>query len=85
MGFRTVVLLSCAMSKENVAVEMHLHSDQGFQYTSRVYVDLTEEYSITPSTSRRRNNNALAENFFSILKTECIIARKSTPLFRLSL
>ncbi|MBQ8895114.1 MAG: IS3 family transposase, partial [Clostridia bacterium] len=31
-------------------------------------------YNITPSMSRRGNpyDNALAENFFSILKTECI-------------
>jgi len=33
---------------------------------------LTKEYHITPSISRRGNpyDNALAENFFSILKTE---------------
>ena len=35
---------------------------------------LTQSYGITPSMSRRGNpyDNALAENFFSILKTECI-------------
>jgi transposase InsO family protein len=35
---------------------------------------LTKSYGITPSMSRRGNpyDNALAENFFSILKTECI-------------
>ena len=50
------------------------HSDQGFQYTSEPYYRLNKEYGITPSMSRRGNpyDNALAENFFSILKTECI-------------
>ena len=54
--------------------ELHLHSDQGFQYTSQAYFDLTKEYGILPSMSRRGNcyDNALVENFFGILKTECI-------------
>ena len=40
--------------------------------------NLTKDYGITPSMSRRGNcyDNALAENFFSILKTECIYRRK---------
>lgn len=58
--------------------ELHLHSDQGFQYTSQAYLDLTKEYGILPSMSRRGNcyDNALAENFFGILKTECIYRHK---------
>ena len=63
-----------AMQKEKVTAELQLHSDQGSQYTSQAYFDLTQEYGITPSMSRRGNcyDNAMAENFFSILKTECI-------------
>ena len=64
-----------AMQKEKkVAAELQLHSDQGSQYTSQAYFDLTKEYGITPSMSRGGNcyDNAMAENFFSILKTECI-------------
>ena len=63
-----------AKRKEVVTAELQLHSDQGFQYTSHPYFKLTKEYNITPSMSRRGNpyDNALAENFFSILKTECI-------------
>ena len=58
--------------------ELQLHSDQGFQYTSQAYFNLTREYNITPSMSRRGNcyDNALAENFFGILKTECIYRHK---------
>ena len=67
-----------ARRKEKVTAEMQLHSDQGFQYTSQAYFKLTQQYGITPSMSRRGNpyDNALAENFFSILKTECIYRTK---------
>ena len=63
-----------AKSKEKVTEEVQLHSDQGFQYTSQAYFNLTTSYNITQSMSRKGNpyDNALAENFFSILKTECI-------------
>ena len=63
-----------AKKKEKVTAELQLHSDQGFQYTSHAYFNLTKSYGITPSMSRRGNpyDNAMAENFFSILKTECI-------------
>ena len=63
-----------AKKKEKVTAEPQLHSDQGFQYTSHQYFKLTKSYNITPSMSRKGNpyDNALAENFFSILKTECI-------------
>lgn len=63
-----------AKRKEKITAELQLHSDQGFQYTSQAYFNLTKEYGISPSMSRRGNpyDNALAENFFSILKTECI-------------
>ncbi len=63
-----------ATKREKVTAELQLHSDQGFQYTSHAYFKLTKLYNITPSMSRRGNpyDNALAENFFSMLKTECI-------------
>jgi putative transposase len=63
-----------AKEKEAVTEELHLHSDQGFQYTSHGYFNLTKEYGIIPSMSRRGNclDNAPAENFFGTLKSECI-------------
>lgn len=68
------IRLAMKREKKRVAAELQLHSDQGFQYTSQAYFELTKEYGITPSMSRRGNcyDNAMAENFFSILKTECI-------------
>ena len=67
-----------AKKREKVTAELQLHSDQGFQYTSHAYFKLTKSYNITPSMSRKGNpyDNALAENFFSILKTECIYRTK---------
>ena len=66
--------IKAAKRKEKVTEEVQLHSDQGFQHTSQAYFKLTQSYGIIPSMSRRGNpyDNALAENFFSILKTECI-------------
>ena len=72
------IRLAVKKEKKKVAAELQLHSDQGFQYTSREYFKLTQSYGITPSMSRRGNcyDNAMAENFFSILKTECIYRLK---------
>ena len=74
--------IKAAKRKENVTAQLQLHSDQGFQYISQAYYKLTQRYGITPSMSRRGNpyDNALAENFFSILKTECIYRTKIATL-----
>jgi len=70
--------LAMKTEKKRAAEELQLHSDQGFQYTSHAYFQLTQSYGITPSMSRRGNpyDNAMAENFFSILKTECLYRHK---------
>ncbi len=70
--------IRAAKKKEKVTAELQLHSDQGFQYTSHAYFKLTKSYHITPSMSSKGNpyDNAMAENFFSILKTECIYRTK---------
>ena len=72
------IRLAMKAEKKRVAAELQLHSDQGFQYTSQAYFKLTQQYGITPSMSRHGNcyDNAMAENFFSILKTECIYRHK---------
>ena len=72
------IRLAMKKEKKRVAAELQLHSDQGFQYTSHAYFKLTQSYGITPSMSRKGNpyDNAMAENFFSILKTECIYRHK---------
>lgn len=74
--------LAMKKEKKRVAAELRLHSDQGFQYTSQGYFNLIQSYGITPSMSSKGNpyDNAMAENFFSILKTECIYRHKPKTL-----
>nr|WP_246050179.1 IS3 family transposase [Aquibacillus sediminis] len=49
-----------------------LHSDQGMQYRSNKYYELSKEYNFTPSMSRKGTclDNASAEGFFSHFKAE---------------
>ena len=76
------IRLAMKKEKKRGAAELQLHSDQGFQYTSQAYFKLTQSYGITPSMSSKGNpyDNAMAENFFSILKTECIYRHKPRSL-----
>lgn len=73
-----------SIAKTNSQAELQLHSDQGFQYASQSYFTLTTQYGITPSMSRRANpyDNAMAENFFSILKSECIRLYKPVTILQ---
>lgn len=51
-----------------------LHSDQGWQYRMQEYQDKLREKGLIQSMSRKATclDNAVAENFFSLLKTELI-------------
>jgi len=62
-----------------------LHSDQGFQYTSKPFNRKLKEFGIIGSHSRRGNcfDNACIESFFSHLKTEKIYLTKLTSIFDL--
>jgi len=63
-----------ALKQEKVTNGLALHSDQGSQYTSKAYFDLTQEYHVSPSMSSPGcpYDNAAMENFFGTLKTECL-------------
>lgn len=67
-----------AIQKEKAAVGIALHSDQGSQYTSQAYFDLSQEYHFCPSMSSPGcpYDNAAMENFFGTLKTECLYRTK---------
>lgn len=49
-----------------------VHSDQGWQYQNRKYQQQLKEKGLKQSMSRKGNclDNAMAENFFGLLKTE---------------
>ena len=63
-----------ALIREKVAGGLVLHSDQGSQYTSKAYFDLSQEYHFLPSMSSPGcpYDNAAMENFFGTLKSECL-------------
>jgi transposase InsO family protein len=74
----TLVYRTIEQAKKEVANGLILHSDQGSQYTSLGYLNLTKQYGILPSMSRAGMplDNAPIENFFGILKAECVNRQK---------
>ena len=50
-----------------------IHSDQGYQYTSKAYDETLRYYGITPSYSAKGTplDNAPIESFYSTFKQEC--------------
>ena len=68
--------LKKARKNRNVQ-DVLLHSDQGFQYTSRQYNNALKKYKMKASMSRKGNgwDNASMENFFSHFKSECFRLR----------
>lgn len=66
--------LKIAFNKINKLEKIILHSDQGYQYTSRFYSKTLLENGIIQSMSNRGNclDNAPCECFFSHLKSELV-------------
>lgn len=54
--------------------QLIFHSDQGIQYASYVFSDALKHCGVIQSMSRKGNcwDNAVAENFFKVLKSELI-------------
>lgn len=71
-----------AMQSEKPEKPPLLHSDGGGQYRSYDHKKVVEEYGLIPSMSKPATpgDNAMAENFFSIFKTECIYLEKPKTL-----
>lgn len=71
-----------AMKNAKPSGGLMLHSDNGFQYASRAYFNVTKANGIEPSMSSVGcpYDNACAENFFSMLKTECIYRARPETL-----
>ncbi|QDX94120.1 IS3 family transposase [Brevibacillus laterosporus] len=73
--FKTCFRYFGAVSKTKRRVlEAILHSDQGFQYTSKQYNKRLRDFGVRGSHSRKGNclDNACIESFFSHLKTETL-------------
>lgn len=54
--------------------QLIFHSDRGVQYASHAFTNMLRYYKVTQSMSRKGNcwDNAVAENFFRILKSEMV-------------
>lgn len=59
------------------------HSDRGVQYCCDAYVDMLKSHGITISMTEdyKPTDNAIAERFNGILKTESVYPRKQLPTF----
>lgn len=71
--------LRAAVRKQRKKVHgILIHSDQGFQYTSKQYHKLLTKYKMIGSMSRKGNclDNAAMENFFGHLKSELLYLEK---------
>ena len=71
-------MLNKAFGKVRKTSGIIFHSDQGWQYQQYSYRKILEEHGIIQSMSRKGNclDNAVAENFFGIMKTELLYAEK---------
>ena len=69
---QVVDMLEKAFNKIPDNTNLILHSDQGWQYQMKQYQYLLEQKGIRQSMSRKGNclDNACAENFFGVLKSE---------------
>ncbi|QFI37019.1 IS3 family transposase [Moritella marina ATCC 15381] len=65
-------MLKDAINSLDVHSKPIVHSDQGWQYRHRTYQKQLLASGLTQSMSRKGNclDNAVAENFFGLLKTE---------------
>lgn len=74
--------IDLAVSTEKPPKDLMLHSDGGGQYRSWDYHLQMNENGITPSMSKPATpgDNAMAENFFSTFKVECVYLEKPKTL-----
>jgi transposase InsO family protein len=66
--------LNMAVRRQKPKAGLIFHSDRGVQYASAAYRKSLETYKFKQSMSRKGDpyDNAVAENFFSCLKCECV-------------
>ena len=71
-------MLDKAFTKYDNLEGLILHSDQGWQYQHQGYRNRLKKHKIVQSMSRKGNclDNAMAENFFGIMKSELLYIEK---------
>ena len=75
-------MLNKAFAKIPDGSDLILHSDQGWQYQHKHYQKILENKGVRQSMSRKGNclDNACAENFFGLLKTELLYLQDFTSI-----
>ncbi len=75
-------MLNKAFAKILDGSDLILHSDQGWQYQHKHYQKMLENKGVRQSMSRKGNclDNACAENFFGLLKTELLYLQDFTSI-----
>ena len=75
---QVIDMIEKAFSKIPNNTKLILHSDQGWQYQMKQYQELLKNKGIIQSMSRKGNclDNACAENFFGILKSELFYVKE---------
>jgi putative transposase len=70
--------LRMAVWRRKPKTKVHVHSDQGSQFTSCEWQEFLEHHNLVSSMSRRGNrwDNAVVESFFNLLKRERIWRKK---------
>ena len=80
MSTEETSLAAWKMAIRNRGVQKGLifHSDRGIQYANKKFANTIESYGVIRSMSRKGNcwDNAVAESFFTSLKTELIYGNK---------
>ncbi len=70
--------LLMAVWRRKPKTKVHVHSDQGSQFTGYEWQEFLDQHNLVPSMSRRGNcwDNAVVESFFNLLKRERIRRKK---------
>ena len=70
--------LAMAIAARQPSGSVIVHSDRGVQYAAGAFRQMLQDWSMTPSMSRRGNcyDNAVSESFFATLKKELVHAER---------
>lgn len=84
-----LALVTATLDKASEKIDVNetlIHSDQGFQYTSKPYNKRLEQLGMVGSHSRKGNclDNACIESFFSHLKTELLYTTEFSSIDELN-
>jgi len=79
---QTVDMLEKAFAKIPDNTNLILHSDQGWQYQMKSYHKMLKDKGVRQSMSRKGNclDNACAENFFGLLKSELLYLQEFSSM-----